>query len=308
MDHSILPKGWTRSMKIKQLKKVINKKIILDDINFELNPGEIIGLVGRNGTGKTTLFRTMAEYYKKDGGDILIDNQSLTENQLLKEQLFYIDDQFNYLASQTPKTLEFYYKELYSAFDSEKYYSLLKKYQFDINYKISNYSKGFQALFKVILAFSCQARYYILDEPFDGLDLIIRKKVITLILNEVSVNRCGVIISSHNLLELENIIDRALIIQNGSITKEFNLETINRDFKKIQMVFRKKDIPKLVKDNCKIIQVQGRVLIGIFESLDEQLYEEILALDPVLFDEVQMNLEDLYSSQFTDESDYQLFN
>lgn len=295
-------------MKIVNLKKTINKKVVLQDISFEFNPGEITGLIGRNGTGKTTLFRTISNYYQKDAGQILIDGQSLDSNLLLREKIFYLDDQFNFLSSQTPKTLEFYYKELYATFDSEKYFSLLKKYQFEINYKISNYSKGFQALYKVILAFSCNAQYYILDEPFDGLDLIIRKKVITLILNEVSLNQCGVIISSHNLLELENIIDRALIIQNGSITKNFNLHTIDRNFKKMQMVFKKKDIPKIIKDNCKIIQIQGRVLIGIFEQLDEQLYENILALNPVLFEEVPMSLEDLFSSQFTDETDYQLFN
>lgn len=295
-------------MKVLNLKKSIQNNTILKDISFTLNEGEIIGLIGRNGAGKTTLFRTLTNYYKKDSGDCLIKDDSIYKNSQLKETIFYLDEQNNFLQHHTPNSVEHYYKELYSTFDTEKYNSLLKKYEINVNLKIGKYSKGIQALYKVILAFSCNAKYYIFDEPFDGLDLIIRKKVISLILNEVIINQCGVLISSHNLLELENIIDRAIILQNGIITKSFNLLEIKKDIKKIQMVFKKKNIPSIVKNNCQIIQVHGRVVVGIFENLTDELYEAILEKEPVLFEEVPVSLEDLFSSQFTDESDYQLFN
>ncbi len=295
-------------MKVINLKKTIKDFQVLENVSFSLNPGEIVGLVGRNGTGKTTLFRTITNFYQKDSGDVTIGNSSIYQNTQLKESLFFLDEQYNFLGNQSPKTIEFYYKELYESFDSEKYMSLLNKYDLDINLQINRHSKGTQALFKVILAFSCHARYYILDEPFDGLDLIIRKKVIALILNEVSLNQASILISSHNLLELENIVDRILILQDGIINKTYNLQEIKKETKKIQMVFRKKEIPNIVKENCRIIQVHGRVIVGIFENLSDELYEEILSKDPVLFEEVVITLEDLFSSQFTAESDYQLFN
>lgn len=295
-------------MKVIHFKKMINNIAVLNDISFSLKKGEIVGLIGRNGAGKTTLFRTITNFYKKDSGDCLINNQSIYQSPALKESIFYLDEKNNFLEHHTPATIKQYYQELYSTFDAEKYASLLKKYDLDINFIIGKNSKGVQALYKLILAFSCQASYYILDEPFDGLDLIIRKKVISLILNEVTINQCGILISSHNLLELEHIIDRAIVLQDGEIKKSFNLHEIRDNVKKIQMVFKKKNVPSIVKDNCQIIQVNGRVIIGIFENLTDELYESILEKDPVLFEEVPLTLEDLFSSQFTSESDYQLFN
>lgn len=295
-------------MKISHLNKTIGKQTILKDISISLKKGEIVGLVGRNGAGKTTLFRTITDFYQKDAGDISIDNESIYQKIELKETIFYLDDQYNFLNNHSPNTIEIYYSELYQYFDHEKYIGLLKKYQLDMNLTIDRYSKGAKALFKVILAFSCHAEYYILDEPFDGLDLIIRKKVISLILNEVSINQVSVLISSHNLLELEDIVDHILFLQDGIISKSYNLQKIKEKTKKVQMVFKKKEIPTLVKNNCQIIQVQGRVIIAIFENLDNDLHEAILAKNPVLFEEVPLTLEDLFSSHFTSEIDYQLFH
>lgn len=295
-------------MEIKNLNKRINHNVVLKDISFTLDKGEIAGLIGRNGTGKTTLFRLIANHYSLDSGDILIHQQSIYEDVTLKERVFFLDDQYNVLSNQTPKSLETFYKELYTAFDSEKYYSLLKKHHLETDRKVKHFSKGIQALYKMILAFSTNADFYIFDEPFDGLDMIVKKRVIQLLLNEVNINQCGILISSHNLLELENIIDKALVLQDQTISKEYVLENIRESIKKYQMVFRKKTIPGIVKANSNIIQVQGRVVIGIFEDMTEELYADIQSLDPVLFEELPINLEDIFASNFTNESDYQLFN
>lgn len=294
-------------MRVVGLKKQLNQKTILDDISFELKLGEITGLIGRNGSGKTTLFRTITNLYIKDQGDIFINQQSIYSNPSLKENIFYLDERFHFLSNQTPKKIALYYQEFYSSFDQEKYLSLLKKYDLDLELKINQQSKGNQALFKMILAFSSQAKYYLFDEPFDGLDVIIKKKVISLLLHEVSYNHCAIVISSHNLLELEDLIDHAIILHEGQINKDFDLEHIKRVTKKFQMVFQKKEVPAIIRNNCHIIQVHGRVLIGVFEKMTDELYEEILTLDPVLFEEVPLTLEDIFSSHFTRESDYQLF-
>ena len=294
-------------MRVIELKKTLNEKIILDNISFELNLGEVTGLIGRNGSGKTTLFRTISNLYTKEAGDIFIGKQSIYSNPKIREEIFYLDERLHFLNSQTPKKIALYYQEFYSSFDKEKFFSLLSKYHLDDNKKLNQLSKGNQALFKMILAFSSHAKYYLFDEPFDGLDVIIKKKVISLLLNEVSYNQCAIMISSHNLLELEDLIDHALILSNGKINKDFDLEHIKLVTKKYQMVFQKKEIPALIRDNCQIIQVHGRVLIGVFDKMTDALYEEILMLEPVLFDEVPLTLEDIFSSEFTKEDDYQLF-
>lgn len=295
-------------MRVVNLSKTINKKEVLSNISFELNVGEITGLIGRNGSGKTTLFRTITNIYKRDAGDIFINQQSLDEMPDLREGIFYLDEHYNFIPNQTIKKTARYYQQLYSTFDYEKFASLLAKYNLDETMKLYQQSKGNQALFKMILAFSCQSKFYLFDEPFDGLDVIVKKKVISLLLHEVSFNQCGIVISSHNLQELESLIDHAIILHESIIYKDFDLTNIKNVTKKYQMVFQKKEVPCLVRDNCRIIQVQGRVLIGVFEKMTDELYEGILSLDPVLFEEVPLTLEDIFSSHFTKESDYQLFN
>lgn len=294
-------------MRVVQLAKEINKKPILSDICFELHVGEITGLIGRNGSGKTTLFRTINNIYQKDTGEIFINQQSIDENPNLREHIFYLDERYNFLSNQTLKKIALYYQHFYSNFDFEKFNSLLAKYNLDASMKLNQHSKGNQALFKMILAFSCRCRFYLFDEPFDGLDVIVKKKVISLLLHEVSFNQCGIVISSHNLQELESLIDHAIILHEGIIYKDFDLVNIKNVTKKFQMVFQKKEIPGIIKKNCQIIQVQGRVLVGVFEKMTDDLYEDILALEPVLFEEVPLTLEDIFSSHFTNESDYQLF-
>lgn len=295
-------------MRIVDLKKEVNGKTVIENVSFQLNMGEITGLIGRNGSGKTTLFRTISNLYLKDSGDVFVDQHSLYNYPVYREKIFYLDEQYHFLTNQTPKKIEAYYKALYSGFDSEKFTSLLTKYELDPKQKINQYSKGNRALFNMILAFSSQATYYLFDEPFDGLDIIIKKKVITLLLHEVSYNQCSVIISSHNLVELEHLIDHAIILHEGKIYKDFDLVDIKLVTKKFQLVFQKKEVPAIIRKNAKIIQVHGRVLIAVFEKMTDELFEEILSYDPVLFEEVPLTLEDIFSSQFVDEADYQLFN
>lgn len=166
-------------MRIVNLSKEVNGKTIIDEVSFQLKLGQITGLIGRNGSGKTTLFRTISNLYIKDKGDVFVNKHSLYEHPIYREQLFYLDEQFHFLTNQTPGKVCQVYKELYSHFDTEKFFSLLEKYQLDPKQKINQYSKGNRALFNMILAFSSQAKFYLFDEPFDGLDMIIKKRSLT---------------------------------------------------------------------------------------------------------------------------------
>lgn len=295
-------------MKITGLAKTIEKKLVLSDISFQLVPGEIVGLVGRNGTGKTTLMRTITNYYLPDAGTVAIDGESLVENLTLREQVFYLDGQHHFLNNLTPVEIANYYQTTYDQFDLEKYYSLLSKNKLSLKHKFQNYSKGMQGLFRMILAFSTGATYILLDEPLDGLDIIVKKQVIRLLVNEVSINQRGILISSHNLNELENLADRVLILKNNQIINDYHLEDIREHTKKIQMVFASKQIPAIVKDHCTILQVRGRVIIALFNELTPSLEKEIQAIQPVLFEELPLSLEDLFASNLTEETDYVLFD
>ena len=286
----------------------IDNKKVLDNVSFELNQGEILGVIGRNGVGKTTLFRTMMNHYLPDSGSLEIDGMNLFENRENYQTVFYLDYQNNPISHLTPAKISKYYQQLYPKFDTEKYQKLLEKHHLPKKRSYRQFSKGMQGLFNIILGICSNANYLILDEPFDGLDVLVKKQVIRLLLNEVSLSNRGILISSHNLVELESLLDRALILKNGQIINEYHLEESRTSMRKIQMVFKGKSIPNLIKENATIISIRGRVVIGLFKEISPELDSQIHELEPVLFEELPISLEDLFSSNLTDETDFQLFD
>lgn len=296
------------SLVVNEMKKAIDGKEVLSGINLEVRQGEILGVVGRNGVGKTTLFRTMMEHYLLDEGEIKLNGENIDIERKHFEAIFYLDQQNNPISQMTPIKIGKYYQVLYPKFDLEKYNSLLDKHKLPKKRSYRQYSKGMQGLFNIILGICSNANYLILDEPFDGLDILIKKQVLKLLLNEVSLSNRGILVSSHNLSELETLLDRALILKDGKIANEYHLEDVRVSMKKMQMVFDSKNVPELIKENATILSVRGRVIVGLFKELTPELDEAIHQLNPVLFEELPISLEDLFSSNLTEESDFQLFD
>jgi ABC-2 type transport system ATP-binding protein len=163
-------------------------------------------------------------------------------------------------------------------------------------------SKGMQGLFQMILAISSNAKYLLLDEPFDGLDVIVRKKVIRLLLENLSEGRRTALIASHNLNELENIIDRALLLKGSTLSRDYRLEDLREHAKKIQMVFKTKKVPEIIKQNSKALDFQGRVVTALFENFTVELESQIKDLEPLVFEELPLTLEDLFEANLSQES------
>lgn len=288
-------------MKVKQLKKSIDSKVIIEGINFELNRGEIVGLVGRNGTGKTTLFRTLADHYQADEGSIVINGKSLVEARQNYEEIFYSDTEMTFLSGLTPDKMVLFYKELYPRFDKEKFVGLVEKHQLPRNKPFRKYSKGMKGLLLIILAVSSGANYILLDEPFDGLDILIKKQAIQLVLNEVSLNNRAILISSHNLIELEQIVDRVLLMKDQTIVKAYHLEDMREEAVKLQLVFRGETIPEIVKETGEVLEVRGRVIVALFANYNEAIEVELKSLEPLVMEQLPVSLEDLFTANLADE-------
>ncbi|WP_086279518.1 MULTISPECIES: ATP-binding cassette domain-containing protein [Enterococcus] len=288
-------------MKIENLEKTIDHQVILKNLNLTFVQGEITGLIGQNGSGKTTFFRTLSGHYELDTGKIMIDQEDIQKNKLLKQKIFYIDEQYNFLSGYTLNKLLLFYQNAYASFNKEKYLTLTKKNNLNPNLKYRSMSKGMQGLYKMILAICSNADYLLLDEPLDGLDVIVKKNVLGLLLDAVSENNRSIIISSHNLNELESIIDRALILKSNQIQLDYHLETLREHARKIQMVFKTKKVPQVVKENSRLLHFQGRVATAIFENYTEELKALIQAEQPVLFEELPLTLEDVFEANLTHE-------
>lgn len=283
-------------MKVMKLSKMIEGKQILNDVRFELKANEIVGLIGRNGSGKTTLFRTLTGQYLPDKGEIELDGISLLTATQSKSELFYIDEAENFLAPYTLKTINQFYRTAYPNFNQDLFLTLTGSHQLPLHVNYHGLSKGMQGLFNMILAISSNARFLLLDEPFDGLDVIVRKDVIGLLLEHISDNQRTALIASHNLNELENLADRVLLLKNQTIIKDYRLEEMRESAKKIQMVFKTKKIPSLVKEHSRLLTIQGRVITAIFEDFNQDLANKIQTLQPVLFEELPLSLEDLFEA------------
>lgn len=283
-------------MKVMKLSKMIEGKKILNDVHFELKANEIVGLIGRNGSGKTTLFRTLTGQYLPDKGEIELDGISLLTATQSKSELFYIDEAENFLAPYTLKTINQFYRTAYPNFNQDLFLTLTGSHQLPLHVNYHGLSKGMQGLFNMILAISSNARFLLLDEPFDGLDVIVRKDVIGLLLEHISDNQRTALIASHNLNELENLADRVLLLKNQTIIKDYRLEEMRESAKKIQMVFKTKKIPSLVKEHSRLLTIQGRVITAIFEDFNQDLANKIQTLQPVLFEELPLSLEDLFEA------------
>ncbi len=283
-------------MIVEGLSKTINQQPVLENISFQLAESELVGLVGRNGSGKTSLFRIIAGQYLPDAGDIQINEQSIYQTPALKEQIFFIDEKENFLRGYSLKKINAFYRASYSAFDQDLFLQLIQQHELSMHASYRQLSKGMQGLFQMILAICSNATYLLLDEPFDGLDVIVRKQVIGLLLEHLSENNRTALIASHNLNELESLIDRALLLKGQTITKDYRLEDMRETAKKIQLVFKTKKIPAVVKENSKLIDFQGRVITAVFENYTPELAAEIKSHDPLVFEELPLSLEDLFEA------------
>lgn len=289
-------------MKIEHVTKIIDQQPIIEDVNFSLSCGEIVGLIGRNGSGKTTLFRTIAGHYLLDDGEISIEDQRIDLHPQFKEEIFYIDEKENFLNAYSLRKINQLYRWAYPRFDQDLYLETMQLHGLPLNHSYRRMSKGMQGLYKMILAIASNATFLLLDEPFDGLDVIVRKKVVGLLLENLGESQRTALIASHNLNELETIIDRALLIKGKTIEADYRLESLRENARKIQLVFRSKQVPPLIKQHAKLVQRQGRVLVALFEHYDQELAEAIRRLDPLLCEELPLTLEDLFEANLSRET------
>lgn len=283
---------------VKRLDKRIDGKQVLRQIGFQLQAGEIVGLVGRNGAGKTTLFQTLTHQYIADGGVVLVDDQDTVQHPELRAQIVFIDGQNLFFGHYTLARLADFYQQAYPQFDAQRYTQLLQEHQLNAKRSFGELSKGFQALVCIFLALASGTPYVLLDEPFDGLDVIVREQIVQLVIAEVAQRRTTFLIASHNLEELDGLADRVLFLKGGTITHDYRLEELRQHAIKLQLVFPVGKVPAVVQSAGTIIATQGRVLTVVFANYTAQIEAAVAAAQPVLQDELPLTLVDLFKAEY----------
>lgn len=282
-------------VKVESLTKTFDGFKALDGLNMNVSKGSIYGLVGPNGAGKTTLINHLVGVYVQDAGKVLINEEEVLENSGLKQKIGYIQDDLFYFNQYTIKEMAKFYKDTYENFSQEKYDSLKSIFKIDENIKIKTLSKGMKKQVAFWLVISSLPELIILDEPLDGLDPIMRRKVLKLLINEVEERKVTIIVSSHNLRELEDICDTVGFMDKGSMVLERKLEELAINIHKVQLSLKQdKEIKFSDKVKVKHTSQLGSVKTLILEGNSKDVVSEIEKIDPLFYDIISLTLEEIF--------------
>ncbi|MDQ0219583.1 ABC transporter ATP-binding protein [Peribacillus cavernae] len=288
-------------IEMKNVSKTFDRYQAVENVNLSIEKGSIYGLIGSNGAGKTTLLKLLAGIYRQDRGEVSINEQAVYENLDQKQKLFFIPDQPYFLPHYTIKQMAQFYKSIYPSWSDERFQKLAKWFDIDLKKRIHTFSKGWQRQAAFILAFSTLPQILILDEPMDGLDPVVRKKVKNLMIQDVADREMTILISSHNLREIEDICDHIGIIHRGSLLLEKELDDLKSDIHKIQVAY-KEGMPEDSLEGLYMLhrEKRGSVFICIVRGKEEKIAEQIRKTKPVIFDLLPLTLEEIFIYEMGD--------
>ena len=264
----------------------------LNDLTLTVPTGAVYGLVGPNGAGKSTLIRHLAGVYRPDAGSVTVDGTPVYESPEVKAKMGLIPDEPFYFPSASLREMASYYAGIYPSFDKTLFSSLGEVFQLPMKSPIRRFSKGMQKQAAFWLALSCKPEILVLDEPVDGLDPVMRRQVWSLILAESAQRQVTVLVSSHNLRELEDVCDYVGIMDHGTMLLERSLETLQDSVAKIQLVPGPAGLPQGL-DVLHTAQ-SGRLTTLIVRGTAEEIRARVEAAEPVYYDLLPLSLEEIF--------------
>ena len=268
----------------------------LDGLTMTVKKGSIYGLVGPNGAGKSTILRHITGVYRPDSGSVLVDGQPVYENPAVKSRISTIPDELYYFTSASTRDMMKFYRGMYPNFDDQRYKILQDAFP-EINEKhpIRRLSKGMQKQSAFWLALCCQPDLLVLDEPVDGLDPVMRRQVWSLLMNDVAQRGTTVLVSSHNLRELEDVCDHVGMLSHGKVLLERSLSDLQDNVVKLQVAFEEPELPRLPAE-LDILHTSriGRVHTLIIRGNPAAITARMAVCSPILMEALPLSLEEIF--------------
>ena len=280
-------------IEVKNVVKRFDGFTALDGASLSVPTGSVYGLVGPNGAGKSTIIRHLTGIYRQDEGTVAIGGEDVWENAGLKARVAAIPDDWYYFLQSTVRDMMRFYKGFYPRFSMERYEKLKEVFSIDEKRVIRRLSKGMQKQVAFWLALSCMPDYLILDEPVDGLDPVMRRQVWSLVMGDVAERGTTVLVSSHNLRELEDVCDHVGIMDKGQVLLERSLAQLQDNMVKMQVVFRDgQEVPA----DLPVLHVSrvGRIHTLIMRMNAQEAAARLAVYDPMLVDAVPLTLEEIF--------------
>lgn len=278
---------------IKNISKSFGSFQAVKDASISIAEGEIHGIIGENGAGKTTIIKCAAGIYKPDRGEVLVDGKPVFDNPEAKRLIGYVADSNSYFGMYSVRQMVCFYKGVYKSFDEKRFNELNEIFKLDVKKRISQLSKGMQMRLALMLNMSIHPKVLILDEPTSGLDAIAKNAFNDMLISLVDEERTAVLISSHHLSELERLCDSISLIMNGDIYYQSNLDDIKSNVRKLQLVLRGDADFKDVKGVLSAERV-GSIYYLIVDSYGDELKDKLEAMGAEIIEEVGMSLEEIF--------------
>lgn len=282
-------------IKVSAVTKYFDDYKVLDEISLHVRKGTIYGLIGPNGAGKTTVINHINGVLKPLSGEITINGEKVFDNENFKKKVLNISDDWFYYGTFTISDMAKFYADMYPDFKWERYEAIKEVFKIDEKRQIRKLSKGMKKQVAFWLSLSAMPDVLILDEPLDGLDPVMRKQVLNLVIADVADREMTVLVSSHNLRELEDICDWVGIIHKGKMIVEKPLDDLKGNVHKYQVVFGEGGIGDLDgNENVLHISNTGTVYNVIIRGNAEETDAKIRVLSPVLCERVSLTLEEVF--------------
>ena len=282
-------------LEAKNVVKTFDGFRALDGLTMTVPAGAVYGLVGPNGAGKSTIIRHLAGIYRQDSGEVLLDGHPIYEDPDVKRRMTVIGDDWYYFPQASIREMARFFAGLYPQFSWERYEKLKQVFPLDEKLMLRRMSKGMQKQAAFWLTVCCMPEYLILDEPVDGLDPVMRRQVWSLLLGDVAERGTTVLVSSHNLRELEDVCDHVGILDHGRVLLERSLSDLQDNTVKLQAAYAGVTEPVLPAElNILHRSNVGRVYTYIIRGKREEILRRMQITDPVLLEPIPLTLEEIF--------------
>ena len=282
-------------LEVKNAVKTFDGFAALDGVDVTVPDGAVYGLVGPNGAGKSTLIRCLTGIYRQDSGEVLVEGEPVYENPGKKALIAAIPDDWFYFPSATIRDMMRFYRGMYPAFDTDRYERFKEVFPIPEKAVIRRLSKGMQKQAAFWLTMCCRPRYLILDEPVDGLDPVMRRQVWSIMMSDVSEHGTTVLVSSHNLRELEDVCDHVGIMNKGRVLIERSLADLQENIVKLQAVWRPGEVPVLSAP-LEVLHTShvGRVYTYIVRGSTRTITGRLEQYQPLMLEALPLSLEEIF--------------
>ena len=282
-------------IEVRELVKRFGGFAALDGASVTVPEGSVYGLVGPNGAGKSTLIRHITGVYRADRGQVLVDGENVYENPEKKALVAAIPDEWFYFPSATIRDMMRFYRGFYPAFDMDRYERFKEVFAISEKAVIRRLSKGMQKQAAFWLTMCCRPKYLVLDEPVDGLDPVMRRQVWSLMMSDVAEYGTTVLVSSHNLRELEDVCDHVGIMSRGKVLLERSLSDLQENIVKLQVVWPSEKVPVLPAE-LPVLHTShvGRVYTYIVRGNAGEVSHRMEESGPLMLEALPLSLEEIF--------------